>query len=207
MATALILDVASQLPKIDAAFVLQSVRIPLIIAFIGVFLMTLLYVAIVLMSSDQTIFNLLKLAITKRSGPPVAPFGVFECVHNMTSEQQPWFPLRARNILGVDTFVLPLPRRPIMTGDYELAREVLNDPLSVKPKVYMEFEPRRIGTIFTRNGPYWVSKHFANTGIVSHGNSKVHNSHICVSFSFKYNSYLRSTFDEKDQPQPFPIVT
>lgn len=155
IATALLLDVASLMPNFDSAFILQSFRISLILAFVGVFLIALLYFTIVVMSSDQTIFNLLKLSTTKRSGPPVAPFGLFECIHNMTSEQQPWFPLRARNTLGVDTFVLPLPRRPIMTGDYELAREVLSDPLSIKPKTYLEFEPRGIGNIFTRNGPYW----------------------------------------------------
>lgn len=156
-AMTMLLEATSQILRIDAGFVLQSIKIPLILAVVGICLMALLYITIVLMSSDQSIVSHLLKIFVKRSGPPVAPFGMFECIHNMTSEQQPWFPLRARNTLGVDTFVLPLPRRPIMTGDYELAREVLTDPLSIKPRVYLEFEPRGIGSIFTRNGPYWVS--------------------------------------------------
>ncbi|MGK3748866.1 MAG: hypothetical protein ACI8RD_001158 [Bacillariaceae sp.] len=90
--------------------------------------------------------------------PPVAPFGMFECIKYMTTEDSPWFPLRAKNTLnGADTFVLPLPRRPVLTGDAYLAREILMDPLSIKPKTYREFEPFGVGSIFTRNGSYWVS--------------------------------------------------
>jgi ABC-type transport system involved in multi-copper enzyme maturation permease subunit len=90
--------------------------------------------------------------------PPVAPFGMFTCIKYMTTEDSPWFPLRAQITLkGADTFVLPLPRRPVLTGDAYLAREILMDPLSIKPKTYQEFEPFGIGSIFTRNGSYWVS--------------------------------------------------
>jgi len=89
----------------------------------------------------------------------MAPFGLFECIRYMTSEQQPWFPLKAKKALGdVDTFILPLLRRPVMTGDAALAREVLTDPLSIKPKTYQEFEPFGIGSIFTRNGSYWHAR-------------------------------------------------
>ena len=92
------------------------------------------------------------------SRPPVAPFGMFTCIKYMTTEDSPWFPLRAQITLeGADTFVLPLPRRPVLTGDAYLAREVLMDPLSIKPKTYQEFEPFGVGSIFTRNGSYWVS--------------------------------------------------
>ena len=93
-----------------------------------------------------------------KTRPPVAPFGMFTCIKYMTTEDSPWFPLRTQITLeGADTFVLPLPRRPVLTGDAYLAREVLMDPLSIKPKTYQEFEPFGIGSIFTRNGTYWVS--------------------------------------------------
>ena len=110
-----------------------------------------------LVNADHTFLSLLKMN-TKGSRPPVAPFGMFECIHNMTSDQQPWFPLSAKKALNdADTFVLPLPRRPVMTGDYALAREILTDPGSFKPRTYQEFEPMGVGSIFTRNGHFWVS--------------------------------------------------
>lgn len=112
-------------------------------------------------NTDHTLRSWLKMnsAIGHNYRPPVAPFGMFECIRFMTSDQQPWFPLRARKALNdSDTFVLPLPRRPVMTGDYELAREILTDPLSVKPKTYQEFEPLGVGSIFTRNGSYWHAR-------------------------------------------------
>lgn len=101
--------------------------------------------------------NIINITKAKGQRPPLAPFGMFECIRFMTSEEQPWFPLRAKETMGgmTDTFILPLPRRPVMTGDATLAREILMDPLSIKPKTYQEFEPFGIGSIFTRNGSYW----------------------------------------------------
>jgi len=129
---------------------------PLASLFLGavVFVYLCLALFLMLVNTDHTVLSLLKMN-GGRSRPPVAPFGMFECIHNMTSDQQPWFPLRARKALNVDTFVLPLPRRPVMTGDYALAREILTDPLSIKPRVYQEFEPLGVGNIFTRNGTFW----------------------------------------------------
>jgi len=96
----------------------------------------------------------------KKISPPVAPFGILECIRNMTSDQNPWFVLKIKKTMGnnIDTFMLPLPRRPIITGDYLLAREILTDPLTTKPRSYREFEPLGIGTIFTRNGPFWHAR-------------------------------------------------
>ena len=106
------------------------------------------------MSTSMTV-----LKTSKDKRPPVAPFGMFECIRYMTSEEQPWFALKAKEKLNgnPDTFILPLPRRPMITGDATLAREILMDPLSIKPKTYQEFEPFGVGSIFTRNGKYWVS--------------------------------------------------
>lgn len=123
----------------------------------------LFYVSLmlVIMNTDHTLLSLFKMnaSIKKESRPPVAPFGMFECVRFMTSDQQPWFPLRARKALNdTDTFILPLPRRPVMTGDFALAREILTDPLSTKPRTYQEFEPFGVGSIFTRNGTYWHAR-------------------------------------------------
>eukprot|EP00536_Pseudo-nitzschia_multiseries_P014875 jgi/Psemu1/216151/e_gw1.781.11.1 len=113
------------------------------------------------MNSNHTVCSYLKLffSFDKDSQPPVANFGMLECIRFMTSEEQPWFPLRVQKTLNnVDTFFLPLPRRPVMTGDAALAREVLTDPLSTKPKTYQEFEPLGVGNIFTRNGSYWHAR-------------------------------------------------
>jgi len=100
------------------------------------------------------------LQTSKDKRPPVAPFGMFECIRYMTSEEQPWFALKAKEKLkgNPDTFILPLPRRPMVTGDATLAREILTDPLSIKPKTYQEFEPFGVGSIFTRNGKYWHAR-------------------------------------------------
>ena len=125
-----------------------------------------------LVNADHTFLSLLKMN-TKGSRPPVAPFGMFECIHNMTSDQQPWFPLSAKKALNdADTFVLPLPRRPVMTGDYALAREILTDPGSFKPRTYQEFEPMGVGSIFTRNGHFWVSA--SEVLLVSNGTQCFH---------------------------------
>lgn len=122
-------------------------------------LLYIVFVAVVSRDS-HTVGSVWKMYVGGKKGsrPPIAPFGMWECIRCMTSEQMPWFPLRARKALNeTDTFVLPLPRRPVMTGDFALAREILMDPLSIKPKTYQEFEPFGIGSIFTRNGSYWVS--------------------------------------------------
>jgi hypothetical protein len=137
----------------------QSILLPMAALFFGAIVLAYMCLMLVLMNTDHTLLSLLKMNAGRKSRPPVAPFGMFECIHNMTSDQQPWFPLHARKALDdTDTFVLPLPRRPVMTGDFALAREILTDPLSIKPRTYQEFEPLGVGSIFTRNGPYWVSK-------------------------------------------------
>jgi len=125
----------------------SSLTIPTAAIFFGV---------CILFSLMRNIINILN---SKGKRPPVAPFGIFECIKYMTSDQQPWFVLKAREALnGTDTFFLPLPRRPVMTGDASLAREILMDPLSIKPKTYQEFEPFGIGSIFTRNGSFWHAR-------------------------------------------------
>ena len=143
------------------ATISQIIMLPMAaLVVLGTIVLVYLWMFLVFVNTDHTILSLLKMNYTRKPRPPVAPFGMFECIHNMTSDQQPWFPLRARKALNdTDTFVLPLPRRPVMTGDFALAREILTDPLSVKPRVYQEFEPMGVGSIFTRNGPYWVSMH------------------------------------------------
>ena len=152
-------DVVKVIGAIDFAALAQSIAFPLMIMFSLTLLVAYLYFVVILMNSDHTIISMLKMNFSKGLRPPVAPVGMLECIYNMTSDQQPWFPLRAQKALGgTDTFVLPLPRRPVMTGDYQLARQVLMDPLSIKPRVYQEFEPLGVGSIFTRNGSYWVSK-------------------------------------------------
>jgi len=143
---------------IDMPTAAHIIMHPLAIVFFGAVVLAYMCVMLILMNTDHTLLSLLKMnaIVRKGSRPPVAPFGMFECIHNMTSDQQPWFPLRARKALNdTDTFVLPLPRRPVMTGDFALAREILTDPLSIKPKTYREFEPLGVGSIFTRNGPFW----------------------------------------------------
>ena len=112
-----------------------------------------------------------KATVNSKIRPPVAPFGLRECIQKMVSDQQPWFPLEAKKALGntTDTFVLSLPRRPTVTGDYALAREILMDPLSIKPRTYTEFEPLGVGTIFTRNGSFWVSNKQAMIAIPKEG--------------------------------------
>lgn len=131
--------------------------------FLGVLVGTIVLVYVMLMlllvNTDHTLSSILKMNATQGDRPPVAPFGIFECVHKMTSDQQPWFPLEAKKAMGnTDTFVLPLPRRPVMTGDYALAREILMDPLSTKPRTYLEMEPLGVGSIFTRNGAFWHAR-------------------------------------------------
>ena len=137
----------------------NGIVLPTAAVFFGAVVLAYMLLMLMLMDTDHTIISLLKMNATKKgTRPPVAPFGMFECIRYMTSEQQPWFPLRARKVMhDTDTFVLPLPRRPVMTGDASLAREILMDPLSIKPKTYQEFEPFGVGSIFTRNGSYWVS--------------------------------------------------
>lgn len=147
----------------DVATTAYGIMLPLVSMLFGTVVLAYICLMLIVMtlSTDHTLLSLLKMnaVVGKGSRPPVAPFGMFECIHNMTSDQQPWFPLRARKALNdTDTFVLPLPRRPVITGDFALGREILMDPLSIKPKVYKEFEPLGIGSIFTRNGSFWVSE-------------------------------------------------
>ena len=143
----------------DMAAAAYGIMLPMAAIFFGAVVLAYIFLMLMLMNTDHTVISLLKMNATRKgTRPPVAPFGMFECIRYMTSEQQPWFPLRARKALNdTDTFVLPLPRRPVMTGDAYLARDILMDPLSIKPKTYQEFEPFGVGSIFTRNGSYWVS--------------------------------------------------
>jgi len=131
--------------------------------------------------------NIINITKAKGQRPPLAPFGMFECIRFMTSEEQPWFPLRAKETMGgmTDTFILPLPRRPVVTGDATLAREILMDPLSIKPKTYQEFEPFGIGSIFTRNGSYWVRflvLCFVGCFFVCKANSISHGSNLPITY-------------------------
>jgi cytochrome P450 len=138
-----------------------NAALPAAIILLGSVVLLYIVFVIVVSRNSHTVGSVLKMHVGGKKGsrPPIAPFGMLECIRCMTSEQQPWFPLRARKALNDnDTFVLPLPRRPVMTGDFALAREILMDPLSIKPKTYQEFEPFGIGSIFTRNGSYWHSR-------------------------------------------------
>jgi hypothetical protein len=160
-ASSIIQDVCIK-TTIDVAATAYGIMIPLVAGLAGAVVVACIFLLLIVitLTTDHTFLSLLKMnAAVGKARPPVAPFGMFECIHNMTSDQQPWFPLRARKALNdTDTFVLPLPRRPVITGDFALGREILMDPLSIKPKVYKEFEPLGIGSIFTRNGSYWVSE-------------------------------------------------
>ena len=178
--------------------------LPLAVFFFGAVMVLYVGLVVLFFNTDHTVMSLLKMngiiGFQKGSRPPVAPFGMWECIHYMTSDQQPWFPLRAKKALNnTDTFVLPLPRRPVMTGDYRLAREVLTDPLSTKPRTYQEFEPLGVGSIFTRNGSYWVSnKHAYNIrivySIVSNGIEWYGFSSVCLSFVFPNFLRVLSSF-------------
>lgn len=200
----------------------QIIMLPMAALVVGTILLVYLWMFLVFVNTDHTILSLLKMNYTRKPRPPVAPFGMFECIHNMTSDQQPWFPLRARKALNdTDTFVLPLPRRPVMTGDFALAREILTDPLSMKPRVYQEFEPLGVGSIFTRNGPYWVSTHTRWNGTAvpaiwnGNGNDRHqwyhpwyhHSQTKLIEFFFSFSNGLISTFVEKEPPPPFPTDT
>ena len=93
--------------------------------------------------------------------PPLAPSSMFETVKGVSGGDFPWFYLRSAAALD-NTFTfrlnMPLPQYFIATGDAAFAREVLTDPLTVKPKIYEQFEPDKVGSIFTRNGSFWVSE-------------------------------------------------
>ena len=153
------INITNVVDDMPAAVDEYGIVLPTAGVFFGGVVLAYTLLMLVLMNTDHTLLSLLKMNTTRKgSRPPVAPFGMFECIRYMTSEQQPWFPLRARKALNdTDTFVLPLPRRPVMTGDAYLAREILMDSLSTKPKTYREFEVFGVGSIFTRNGSFWVS--------------------------------------------------
>ena len=123
---------------------------------IGIFLLLFLVLCTIIVG---TIFQNAK---HKKTSPPLAPWGMFETIRGMTSDQVPWFILKSAEICGTDTFrlSLPIPGAPMVvaTRDSSLAREVLNDSLSWKPKTYQDFEPVGYGTIFTRNGSFWQSR-------------------------------------------------
>jgi len=113
----------------------SSVMTPNTTIFLGGVVIVYIILTLIRMSTSMTV-----LKTSKDKRPPVAPFGMFECIRYMTSEEQPWFALKAKEKLNgnPDTFILPLPRRPMITGDATLAREILMDPLSIKPKTYQE---------------------------------------------------------------------
>ena len=165
---------------------IRGMILPVLAVLVGIFVLAYAVLMLLLVNTDHTFLSILKMNVSScyrvvgggnpSSPPPVAPFGIFECVHKMTSDQQPWFPLEAKKALGnTDTFVLPLPRRPVMTGDYALAREILTDPLSKKPRTYLEFEPLGIGSIFTRNGSFWVSTKKRQQSATSNSNNNNNN--------------------------------
>ncbi|KAL3911045.1 MAG: hypothetical protein SGILL_007438 [Bacillariaceae sp.] len=90
--------------------------------------------------------------------PPLAPGGILCALRNMTSDGQPEFLRQCAKDTGSYTFrlSLPIPGTPmyVATGDSALARGVLTDPKTNKPKTYEEFEPVA-PSIFTRNGSFW----------------------------------------------------
>lgn len=91
--------------------------------------------------------------------PPLAPFGMLNTIRELTSDNMPWFLRKCARVCGTYTFrlSLPIPGIPmfVVTGDAALARAVLTDPLTIKPKTYEEFQPMGVSGIFNRNGPFW----------------------------------------------------
>lgn len=104
--------------------------------------------------------------------PPVIKSTLMETMKGMTGPKLPEFLLKSADNLNNYTFRLPsLPfmQQTIITGDADFAREVLMDPQTIKPSMYMETELNNIGNIFSRNGHFWYIR---RKGIVPAFSSK-----------------------------------
>ncbi len=102
----------------------------------------------------------------KSLSPPRVKLGLVGCIKMMTSNQKPWKLLKLAKELDSFLFQLnlsPLFRVPmIVVGEPKLARQVLTDPLSIKPpEIYGSLaQGLNNGTqsMFTSNGDFWHSR-------------------------------------------------
>ena len=101
----------------------------------------------------------------KVTSPPMAKNGILETVKILTDNNFPWFLLDTARDLQSNTFRLNLSAifscpMVAVVGDPKVAREILRDPLSTKPKqIYKHFEDT-IGakSMASSNGEYWHSR-------------------------------------------------
>lgn len=103
----------------------------------------------------------------KKQFPPVFPLKkLIKVVKALKKTDQKRNPpklfLQVARQMGKYTYALPkVPflDRLIIVGDAKLAREILMDSSTSKPRdIYGKIEPRNVGCIFTRNGKFWQDR-------------------------------------------------
>ena len=98
--------------------------------------------------------------------PPIARAGLMETIKQMSGNDFPWFLLDTARELQSYVYRLNLAHvffcpMVIVIGKPKIAREILMDPLSTKPKqLYGSFNSVTAGyaTMFSTNGKYWHSR-------------------------------------------------
>jgi cytochrome P450 len=108
--------------------------------------------------------------------PPLVKGGMIKAVKMMIDDDSPWLLLQAAKDMGTPIFrlSLPAPGTPMvaLVGEYDLAREILLDPLTTKAEVfYRPFDGVTGGnkSVFTTNGEFW---HLRRKGLAPAFSSK-----------------------------------
>jgi len=91
--------------------------------------------------------------------PILAPGGICCTIKNISGSNSPWFMLQTAKDLKSNIYrlSLPSPQMTIVVGDHKVARKILKDPLSKKPKsIYKSFEVLLAApNMFSSNGDFW----------------------------------------------------
>lgn len=96
--------------------------------------------------------------------PPLTPMSMWETIKVMAGDDAPWFFIEMGKKLGTPIFRLnvPMPGTPMMAvvGDHKLAREILTDKTTWKPRqLYQGFDASSgAQNLFSSNGAFWHAR-------------------------------------------------
>lgn len=96
--------------------------------------------------------------------PPLTTISMWETIQIMAGDHAPWFFIEMGKKLGTSVYRLnvPVPGTPMVAvvGDHRLAREILTDKATWKPRqLYQGFDAASgAQTLFSSNGAYWHAR-------------------------------------------------